>query len=137
MDHLQLRVDPSIIPGMAQTYATILAPLGVNEVMRFSGPLSGGKLAVGFGKEKKPVFWLLELKVETDAVSGPLHIASVAENRQQVDAFHEAGLKAGLQSNGKPGLRTEYHANYYGAFVIDETGNNVEAVCHVSETEAA
>ena len=59
-----------------------------------------------------------------------LHIAFMAENRGQVDAFYRAALAAGGKDNGPPGLRPQYHANYYGAFVLDPDGNNVEAICH-------
>ncbi|MCB1987260.1 MAG: VOC family protein, partial [Burkholderiaceae bacterium] len=62
-----------------------------------------------------------------------LHLAFTAESRQQVHAFHRAALAAGGKDNGAPGLRPEYHAHYYGAFVIDPEGNNVEAVCHLAE----
>jgi catechol 2,3-dioxygenase-like lactoylglutathione lyase family enzyme len=62
-----------------------------------------------------------------------LHLALVAENRQQVDAFYAAALAAGGKGNGEPGLRTRYHANYYAAFVIDPDGHNVELVCHKPE----
>ncbi|MET0208949.1 MAG: VOC family protein, partial [Burkholderiaceae bacterium] len=60
----------------------------------------------------------------------PLHLAFVAENRPQVDAFHRAALAAGGQDNGAPGLRPHYHAHYYAAFVIGPDGHNVEVVCH-------
>jgi catechol 2,3-dioxygenase-like lactoylglutathione lyase family enzyme len=63
----------------------------------------------------------------------PLHIAFVADTRQQVDAFYRAALEAGGKDNGAPGLRTHYHANYYAAFVIGPDGHNVEAVCHQPE----
>jgi catechol 2,3-dioxygenase-like lactoylglutathione lyase family enzyme len=60
----------------------------------------------------------------------PLHIAFVAESRQEVDAFYRAALEAGGKDNGAPGLRSNYHANYYAAFVIGPDGHNIEAVCH-------
>lgn len=63
----------------------------------------------------------------------PLHIAFVADTRQQVDAFYRAALEAGGKDNGPPGLRTQYHANYYAAFVIGPDGHNIEAVCHRPE----
>ena len=63
----------------------------------------------------------------------PLHLAFVAETRQQVDAFHRAALAAGGKDHGTPGLRPRYHANYYAAFVIDPDGHNIEAVCHAPE----
>ena len=59
-----------------------------------------------------------------------LHLAFVAENRRQVDAFHRAALEAGAKDNGAPGLRPHYHANYYAAFVIGPDGHNIEVVCH-------
>jgi catechol 2,3-dioxygenase-like lactoylglutathione lyase family enzyme len=63
----------------------------------------------------------------------PLHLAFTAENRQQVDAFYRAALAAGARDNGAPGLRPQYHANYYAAFVIGPDGHNIEAVCHQPE----
>lgn len=63
----------------------------------------------------------------------PLHIAFVADTRQQVDAFYRAALDAGGKDNGAPGLRMHYHANYYAAFVIGPDGHNIEAVCHAGE----
>lgn len=67
---------------------------------------------------------------ETKEKPAHLHIAFIAETRDQVDAFHRAALAAGARDNGAPGLRPQYHANYYGAFVIDPDGHNIEAVCH-------
>jgi predicted lactoylglutathione lyase len=62
-----------------------------------------------------------------------MHVAFVAPSRAAVDAFYQAAMKAGGKDNGPPGLRPEYHANYYGAFVLDPDGNNAEAVCHLPE----
>lgn len=67
---------------------------------------------------------------QTDEQPAHLHVAFRAQNRQQVDAFYHAALKAGGQDNGAPGLRPRYHANYYAAFVICLDGHNIEAVCH-------
>jgi predicted lactoylglutathione lyase len=66
-----------------------------------------------------------------------MHVAFVAQTRAAVDAFHAAALKAGGTDNGAPGLRPEYHANYYGAFAFDADGNNAEAVCHLSESRGS
>lgn len=63
----------------------------------------------------------------------PLHIAFAAQNRRQVEAFYRAALAAGAKDNGRPGLRPQYHANYYAAFVIGPDGHNLEAVCHQPE----
>lgn len=82
-----------------------------------------------FGPEGKPVFWVIETR---DAAS-PRHTAFVAPNRAAVAAFHQAGLAAGGQDNGAPGLRPIYHEHYFGAFLLDPDGNNVEAVCHAPE----
>lgn len=67
---------------------------------------------------------------QTDATPVPLHVAFTAQTREQVDAFHRAALEAGCVDHGAPGLRPQYHANYYGAFVLDPDGHNVEMVCH-------
>ena len=67
---------------------------------------------------------------QTEEKPAPLHLAFVAENRQQVEAFYRAALAAGGKDNGPPGLRPQYNANYYAAFVIGPDGHNVEAVCH-------
>jgi catechol 2,3-dioxygenase-like lactoylglutathione lyase family enzyme len=86
---------------------------------------TGGVKVGGYGREK-PDFWLHESK-ET----GPgRHYAFVARSRAEVDAFHAAAMAAGGKDNGAPGIRAHYHPDYYGAFVIDPDGNNVEAVCH-------
>ncbi|CAA0099023.1 Uncharacterised protein [BD1-7 clade bacterium] len=82
-----------------------------------------------YGPEGKPVFWI----IETQTPATPRHIAFAASSRAAVDAFYHAGLAEGGHCNGKPGLRPIYHADYYGAFLIDPDGNNVEAVCHLPE----
>ena len=70
------------------------------------------------------------IRREPEAKPSHLHLAFTAENRQQVDAFYRAALAAGGKDNGPPGLRPQYHANYYAAFVIGPDGHNIEAVCH-------
>jgi catechol 2,3-dioxygenase-like lactoylglutathione lyase family enzyme len=99
-----------------------LQPLGVTVVME-------GPYGVGMGQNGKPSLWLHE----TTERPTPLHLAFVAVNRKQVDAFYRAALAAGGRDNGAPGLRPHYHPNYYGAFVIGPDGHNVEAVCHRPE----
>jgi len=100
-------------------FLTALHPLGVAVVME-------GPYGVGLGPSGKPALWMYQ----TDAKPTPLHLAFAAETRELVDAFHRAALEAGGKDNGAPGLRPQYHANYYGAFVIGPDGHNVEAVCH-------
>jgi len=70
---------------------------------------------------------------QSEEKPAPLHLAFTAENRQQVDAFYWAALAAGGKDNGAPGLRPQYHATYYAAFVIGPDGHNIEAVCHAPE----
>jgi catechol 2,3-dioxygenase-like lactoylglutathione lyase family enzyme len=100
-------------------FLAALQPLGVTVVME-------GPYGVGLGQNGKPSLWLHEA-AERPA---PMHLAFVATDRRQVDAFYRAALAAGGQDNGAPGLRPHYHPNYYGAFVIGPDGHNVEAVCH-------
>lgn len=83
----------------------------------------------GFGKKGKPEFWF---GLSGD-VNKPMHIAFAADNHASVDAFYTAAIKAGAKANGAPGLREIYHPNYYGAFVLDPDGHNIEAVCHKPE----
>ncbi len=80
----------------------------------------------GFGANGKPAFWI----GTGETTRGSLHVALVAGSRAAVDAFHHAALATGARDNGAPGLRPQYHPNYYGAFVIDPDGHNLEAVCH-------
>jgi catechol 2,3-dioxygenase-like lactoylglutathione lyase family enzyme len=76
--------------------------------------------------EGKPDFWIRE----AEPVRPPVHVAFASPDRETVDAFYEAAMAAGGRDNGPPGLRPDYHPNYYGAFVFDPDGNNIEAVCH-------
>ena len=102
-------------------YEQALAPLGLTLIMEPMGR------AAGFGADGKPWFW-----IESDGppVQGRLHIALQADDRATVDAFHAAALAAGATDNGAPGVRALYHPDYYGAYVLDPDGNNIEAVCH-------
>jgi catechol 2,3-dioxygenase-like lactoylglutathione lyase family enzyme len=102
-------------------YKHALAPLGLTLIMEPAGQ------AAGFGTAGKPWFWV---EAQGTPVRGRLHIALVAASRGQVDAFHAAALDAGGTDNGAPGFRAQYHPDYYGAYVLDPDGNNVEAVCH-------
>ena len=99
-----------------------LEPLGVIDVVE--GPL--GIEIVGSNKASLCLF-------QTKEKPARLHLAFKAETRGQVDAFHRAALAAGGQDNGAPGLRPQYHARYYAAFIIGPDGHNLEAVCHEAE----
>ncbi|MDB4935420.1 MAG: Lactoylglutathione lyase [Labilithrix sp.] len=105
-----------------------LAPLGVKPIMEF------GK-ACGFGRDKKPDFWIGEgpTSFQTPEQLKPItptHIAFSARSRDEVDAFYTAALAAGGRDFGKPGIREIYHPHYYGAFVLDPDGHDIEAVIH-------
>jgi catechol 2,3-dioxygenase-like lactoylglutathione lyase family enzyme len=103
-------------------YESALVPLGCKLITEPRGQ------AAGFGKGGKPSFWV---EAQGEPVQGRLHIALEADSRQQVDAFYAAAIKAGGTDNGAPGVREIYHPNYYGAYVLDPDGNNLEAVCHL------
>lgn len=107
-------------------YEQALAPLGYSLLMALSAAETGGTDVAGFGVAPKPDFWIAS---GTPNVP-PIHIAFRAETRAMVDAFYRAAMAAGGSDNGPPGLRPHYHPNYYGAFVLDPDGHNVEAVCH-------
>ena len=85
-----------------------------------------------FGPASKPVFWVIEVR----EAATPRHVAFGARDRSSVKAFHRAALAVGGRDNGAPGPREVYHPNYYGAFVLDPDGNNVEAVCHAAPSSA-
>ncbi len=106
-------------------YDAAFAALGARILMTVPKEFTGGVDVAGYGREK-PDFWL-----SGAGEPGPgRHYAFSARNRAEVDAFYEAAMAAGGRDNGKPGLRPHYHPDYYGAFVFDPDGNNVEAVCH-------
>lgn len=107
-------------------YEKALAPLGYRLAMEFTPEQTGGTSVAGFGDAHKPSFWI----TSGTPLQGRLHVAFIATTRTTVDAFHVAALTAGATDNGAPGLRPHYHPNYYGAFVLDPDGHNVEAVCH-------
>jgi len=127
IDHVGLNVRD--VARATEFYLKALAPLGYGIVMQVSAEERGGNPAVGFGAGQKPSFWI----AEREPRSGPMHFAFVAPSRSAVDAFYAAAIKAGGTDNGAPGLRPDYQANYYGAFVFDPDSNNVEAVCHLPE----
>jgi len=110
-------------------YSLALAPLGYALLMEVPAALTGQTDVAGFGEAPKPDFWISR----GTANRPPVHVAFRAANRKMVDAFYRAALAAGGKDYGAPGLRPHYHPNYYGAFVIDPDGHNIEAVCHTPE----
>ena len=117
IDHISLRVRDL---AMAKTfYVQALAPIGYQVVMEFPE-------AFGMGVKGKPDFWVTSGGRE----GATTHVAFRIDENAKVDAFHSAAIAAGGLDNGAPGLRHEYHPSYYGAFVNDPEGNNIEVVCH-------
>ena len=113
-------------------YGQALAPLGYTLIKEVTGEMNAsGFPACGYGAGGKPDFWIGAEGRKGDPV--PLHVAIAVKTRALVDAFYAAALAAGGKDNGAPGLRPQYHPNYYGAFVLDPEGNNIEAVCHAPE----
>ena len=121
LDHVNLPVAD--LERSKRFYAEALSPLGYELIMEHH--ISGA----GFGQAGKPDFW-----IKQGAVGSAVHVAFTSPDRATVDGFHTAAVAAGGRDNGRPGLRPEYHSTYYGAFVLDPDGNNIEAVCHSAET---
>jgi len=124
IDHIGLQV--SDYPRALSFYTHALAPLGIAVVMRVTKEETGGYEGAGFGRAGKPSFWI----GTGGRTAPPVHVAFVAESREAVDRFFETALSAGGVDNGGPGVRAHYHPDYYGAFVLDPDGHNIEAVCH-------
>ena len=135
LDHVSLRVAD--YDRSKSFYAAALAPLGYTLAMESAS-------GAGFRRGFIPDFWIkqgepMSLGARPDpqeqaGCGGPaVHVAFAGDNRTTVDAFHRAALAAGARDNGAPGLRPNYHPNYYGAFVLDPDGYNIEAVCHQAE----
>lgn len=114
-DHIVLSVTN--LANSKLFYSKALSALGMPFIREEDG-------CIGFGSHGKPSLWLYE----DNHPHKPMHIAFIAPNRMSVDAFHLAALAAGGKDNGAPGLRPQYHHDYYGAFIIDPDGHNIEAV---------
>jgi catechol 2,3-dioxygenase-like lactoylglutathione lyase family enzyme len=121
LDHVTIGV--SDLDQATRFYDRALQPLGIvrlyAEAERFAG----------YGVRPKAFFWI----GSRAAIKTGAHIAFAATDRATVDRFHEMAIAAGGRDNGEPGLRPHYHANYYGAFVLDPDGHNIEAVCHAPQ----
>jgi catechol 2,3-dioxygenase-like lactoylglutathione lyase family enzyme len=129
IDHLNIGV--ARFEESAAFYRAALAPLGIDELIRVPHVPQADQLAmIAFGwPEVKPFFWIVD--AGPSAVVGPhTHLAFTAADRATVDAFHAAALAAGARELRAPGLQPEYHETYYGAFVRDLNGIDLEAVCH-------
>jgi catechol 2,3-dioxygenase-like lactoylglutathione lyase family enzyme len=124
IDHTGIDVSDPV--RSRRFYEAALAPLGYEVLMEVPTEHTGGVVVLGMGVRPKPDFWLHGGTPQTPRV----HIAFRADDRATVDAFHRAALAAGGTDNGPPGPRPHYHPGYYGAFVLDPDGHNIEAVCH-------
>jgi catechol 2,3-dioxygenase-like lactoylglutathione lyase family enzyme len=106
-------------------YQELLGSIGYELMAEFPASVTGSVDVAGFGENGKPDFWLA-----VGASAPHQHVAFRVKSRALVEAFYQAGLAAGGRDNGGPGPRPHYHANYYGAFILDPNGHNIEAVCH-------
>jgi catechol 2,3-dioxygenase-like lactoylglutathione lyase family enzyme len=122
IDHVTVGV--SDLRRSRDFYNRALLPLGFTEI----GSWSEAGSEVAFGLEEADDF-----AISTRYGTGsPVHVAFAADRREQVDAFYAAALSAGGRDNGAPGPRPEYSEGYYGAFVLDPDGHNIEAVHHAN-----
>jgi catechol 2,3-dioxygenase-like lactoylglutathione lyase family enzyme len=107
-------------------YVQALGAIGYQLLLEFSAEVTVSTAVAGFGEPPKADFWIHEGHSNKPGI----HVAFRVKTRQLVDHFYAAALAAGGTDNGAPGARPHYHANYYGAFVLDPDGHNIEAVCH-------
>lgn len=123
LDHLAIQcADPAATIAF---YDAVLPAVGAGRIMAY------GDSVVGYGVGMKPDFWVNPLA--EGATPRPIHVAFAAPDRAAVRAFFAAAVAAGAEVLHEPRVWPEYHPNYYGAFVRDPEGNNVEAVCHLPE----
>jgi catechol 2,3-dioxygenase-like lactoylglutathione lyase family enzyme len=124
IDHTGINV--SHFEKSKEFYTKTLNPLGYQLIKELDTSGTGFISLAGFGTQGAPDFWISQAEVNTPRI----HIAFRAETREIVQAFYTAALDAGGKDNGTPGLRPRFHPNYYGAYVLDPDGHNIEAVCH-------
>ena len=127
IDHIGLAVKE--MDRAKAFYVEALKPLGIGVIMEVTAEQTGADAHAGFGKDRKAFFWI----GTGSKPRGGTHVAFTAQTRAEVDSFYRAALAAGGRDNGAPGPRPHYHEHYYGAFVLDPDGNNIEAVCHRPE----
>jgi predicted lactoylglutathione lyase len=114
----QIVLSVSDLSKSKEFYSAALLPLGITLIKEVDG-------CAGFGIHEKPSLWICADSI----IQTPMHIAFVASDRKAVDMFYEASLLIGGKDNGKPGIREQYYHDYYGAYIIDPDGHNIEAVC--------
>jgi catechol 2,3-dioxygenase-like lactoylglutathione lyase family enzyme len=124
IDHTGLNV--SDLRRSTAFYRAALQPIGYELLAEFSADVTGGQAVAGFGAPPRADFWIAQGSPNRP----PVHVAFRVTERSRVDAFHAAAVRAGGRDHGTPGARPHYHAHYYGAFVLDLDGHNIEVVCH-------
>lgn len=124
IDHIGIGVSDYAVARAF--YSQALRPIGYELLLEVPAELTGNLPAAGFGVAPKPDFWIGGGHPNLP----PVHVAFRVASRGEVDAFYRAALAAGGRDNGAPGPRPHYHPNYYGAFILDPDGHNIEAVCH-------
>ena len=128
LDHIGIAI--SDIRRSEAFYPAALAPLGIAKLFEYGADTTdSGGTAIGFGKDGMPFFWISD----SGQVGEGNHVAFTAPDHATVDAFYKAAIAVGGTDHGAPGLRPKYHPGYYGAFVLDLDGINIEAVCHKPE----
>jgi len=124
LDHIGISV--SEYKKSKSFYELALKPIGYKMLYEVPKEHTGGLGVCGFGEPSGPDFWISEGTPNQP----PIHIAFRVDSQKKVDDFYQSAIEAGGKDNGKPGLRPQYHPNYYGAFVLDPDGHNIEAVFH-------
>jgi catechol 2,3-dioxygenase-like lactoylglutathione lyase family enzyme len=127
IDHLSVVV--SDYERSKAFYLQALAPTGHSRLIELPAALSGHTGSAGFCHSDGSDFWISQ----GDAIKPAIHVAFRVSSRAAVDVFYKAAIAAGGKDNGAPGLRPDYHPNYYGAYVLDPDGHNIEAVCHEAQ----
>jgi len=120
IDHVTLGV--SDVARARTFYDRALTVIGIGRLYAEADAFAG------YGAGGKAFFWI---GLKTVPITG-VHVAFAVDSRDLVDRFHAAGIAAGGRDNGAPGLRPHYHPNYYGAFILDPDGHNIESVCHAA-----
>ena len=124
IDHTGLSVSDYV--RSKDFYVKALGAIGYRLIAEFPASVTGSTDVAGFGEPPKPDFWISAATPNKP----PVHVAFRVGTHALVDEFHAAAIAAGGKDNGAPGPRPHYHPGYYGAFVLDPDGHNIEAVCH-------
>lgn len=130
IDHLNITVTD--LDTSRAFYDAVLSAIGIETLLQIPAGEDHPAM-VGYGRHPKPFFWIASGRASS---SPELHVAFTVPTREHVHAFHSAALEHGAVIRIPPGIRPEYHDDYFGAFVSDPDGNNIEAVCHARRRDA-